>query len=230
MTALQANHGAIVNMHTMYRKNLYDAATYPHDIIKKSTNAKLGKKIVKGKWIDHKMYTVTLEERKTCTDECEHLLDCFGNNMPFAHRFKANTALTQKMDIELNTLDRKHPMGYVVRLHILGDFFSVKYVQWWGKQLENRPNLKIYGYTRNHITSKYGKIKAIAKEIQKIRIKYPDRFKVRFSNLPSDNLSANSEHVSKQGFTCPQQTGKTANCGTCGACWTSTKPVIFLDH
>ena len=230
MTTLHPTHSAIVNGHTMYKKNLYDATDYKHDVIKKSTNVKLGKKILKGIWKDHPMYTVTLEARATCTDECEHYLDCYDNNMPFAHRFKANQALIDKMAIELDKLDKKHPLGYVVRLHILGDFYSVAYVKWWKKQLQTRPNLKIYGYSRNHVSSKYAKVRSIAKEIVKVRLQFADRFKIRFSNLPSDTLSANSEHVSTQGFTCPQQTGKTASCGTCGLCWTSTKPVIFLDH
>ena len=181
MTTLKSTHSAIVNGHTMYKKNLYNAFDYKHDVIKKSTNAKLGKKILKGIWKNHRMYTVTLEARATCTDECEHYLDCYDNNMPFAHRFKANQALVDKMAIELDKLDKKHPLGYVVRLHILGDFYSVAYVKWWKKQLQTRPNLKIYGYSRNHVTSKYAKVRSIAKEIVKVRLQFADRFKIRFS-------------------------------------------------
>ena len=42
------------------------------------------------------MFTLTLIERETCTNECEHYYDCFGNNMPFAHRFEVNRAFMLK--------------------------------------------------------------------------------------------------------------------------------------
>ena len=158
------------------------------------------KKVTKGKLSGASIYTLTLEERATCSQECEHWYDCYGNNMPFAHRFMATTSLTRKMEPNLDELDKKHPMGYVIRLHILGDVFSVSYVKWWGRQLAKRPSLNIYGYSRHH------PFKPIGRAILALREKYPDRFAVRFSNLPSDNMSANSEHVSDEGIICPEQT------------------------
>ena len=126
--------------------------------------------------------------------------------MPFAHRFIANTALTSKISLELDILDKKYPAGYVIRLHILGDFYSVGYVNFWKRQLANRPGLRIYGYTRHHPT------KAIGNAVLSVRQAFPDTFKIRFSNLPTDNLSASSEHVSKRGIVCPVQLDKTPNC------------------
>jgi hypothetical protein len=74
----------------MYRKNLHDAGNYKYAVIKASTNIKLGKKVTKGHLKGARIFTLTLEERATCDSECEHWLDCYGNNMPFGHRFKAN--------------------------------------------------------------------------------------------------------------------------------------------
>lgn len=31
-------------------------------------------------------------------------------------------------------------------------------------------------------------------------------------------------------FVCPEQTNKTRCCATCGACWSTTKNVAFLEH
>ena len=221
---LSTEHNAVLNAETVYLKNVHSVKNYKHSVIKKSTNKKLGKKIAKGAWSGLPMYTLTLVERRTCTDLCEHWLTCYGNNMPFAHRFDADEHLIPRLYLELNALDIKHPNGYVIRLHILGDFYSVAYVKFWQKQLANRPALKIYGYSRHHPPG------TIGKEIAKTIKLFPNTFKVRFSNMPNNKFSANSEDITTQGIICPVQLDKTANCGTCGLCWTVNKPIIFKTH
>ena len=230
MTTLNATHKAIVNAQSVYQKNIHDAETYPYNVIKRNTGAKLGRVVKKTRLRGAKIYVLTLEERTTCDPDCEHWLDCFGNNMPYAHRFKANTALLGAISKNLDEIDAKGHI-YLVRLHILGDFYSLEYVDFWQDQLERRPLLNIYGYTRNTPNSRIPKYSALGLAILNVRIKYPDRFAVRFSNDPSDKFSANSEHVSLDGIVCPEQTGHTESCGNCGLCWTmKEKPVIFLDH
>ena len=128
------------------------------------------------------------------------------------------------MEKQLPDMARKHKRGFVIRLHIGGDFYSVAYVLWWKKMLETYPNMRIYGYSRWHPDT------AIGYALKLLRKKHPGRFKIRFSNLPSDNLSANSEEITSEGITCPVQTNKTTSCGTCGLCWTSKKPIRFLTH
>ena len=88
MTTLSQEHSAVVNAHTMYRKNVHNIATYKHKVLKPSTNKKLGKRVTKGRYAGFPMYTLTLEERATCPSACEHWADCYGNNMPFGHRFE----------------------------------------------------------------------------------------------------------------------------------------------
>jgi hypothetical protein len=221
---LNTEHNAIVNNTTIHPKYVFDAADYPHDIIKKSTNKKLGRKITKGIWEGMAMYTLTLVERETCTRACEHYLDCYMNNVAYAHRFKANQALMDRMEKQLPDMARKHNKGFVIRLHIGGDFYSVAYVLWWKKMLETYPNMRIYGYSRWHPDT------AIGKALELLRRKHHDRFKLRFSNLTSDPLSANGEDMTSEGITCPVQTNKTTSCGTCGLCWTSKKQIRFLTH
>ena len=127
MSTLASDHNAIVNSTTLYQKNIHEVDSYPHKVIKPSTNKKLGRKVLRGKLNGYPMYTLTLVERETCTDACEHWADCYGNNMPFGHRFKTK-GLMPRLKLELDALDKKHPNGYLVRLHILGDFYSVLYV------------------------------------------------------------------------------------------------------
>ena len=71
---------------TKYKKNIHNLEDYQFKVLKPSTNKKLGKKVLKGSFKDYKFYTLTLVERETCPKDCFHWDDCFGNNMPFAHR------------------------------------------------------------------------------------------------------------------------------------------------
>ena len=224
MSALSSTHPAIVNSQTMYRKNVHDAGNYAHAVIKASTNIKLGKKVTKGHLRGAKIFTLTLEERATCDSECEHWLDCYGNNMPFGHRFEANDALMVSIERDLDKLDAKGK-PYLVRLHILGDFFNLKYVLFWKKQLKNRELLNIYGYTRNHPN------KPLGYALKLLRKQYGERFAIRFSNYPDDPMSAQSKDLSTNGVDCPEQLGLAESCGDCALCWSMPKkPVIFYDH
>lgn len=225
---LKPEHPALSEARTIHTKYVFDAADYEFDILKKANNIKLLEKgikvITKGIWKDLPIYTLTLEERATCSSDCEHWDDCYGNNVGMAHRFKANQALMDKMEIQLESISKKNPLGFVIRLHILGDFYSMEYVWWWSDMLERYPHMRIYGYTRWHPHTPIGM------QVDVLRKIHPDRFKIRFSNLPSDNLSANSEEITSEGITCPVQVNKTKSCGTCGLCWTTKKPIRFLTH
>jgi hypothetical protein len=222
---LRTDNLAVVEGRTKYPSTVYDPSDYRHSILKPSTNKKLGKRVEKGRHRGRPFYTLTLEERATCDRACEHWLDCYGNNMPFAHRFKAGDALIRRLQDDLDKCDRKHPGGYLVRLHILGDFFSTEYVDFWAEQLQNRPTLFIYGYTRHHPGTPIGD------KIAHLVAQFPDRFSVRFSMLPNHNFSANNAEIAPEvSVTCPVQTGATESCGTCGLCWTAKLPITFLNH
>ena len=218
---------AIENGRTIYTNNVYDSVSHNGWLLKVSNNKKLGKaKIVKGRHKDKYIYSLSLEERKTCPKSCFHWKTCYGNNMPFAHRFTANNNLMKKLDNELNLLSKKHKEGLLVRLHVVGDFFSVKYVKFWKKMLVKYSNVSVFGYTARTPFSPIGK------EIVNLRNKIWDRFSVRFSNSVME-LSANSEDLlgSKQGIICPEQLDKTKNCANCGLCWNNNVDnIIFKTH
>ena len=192
---------------------------------------KLGRKVTKGPWAGMPIRALTLVERETCDKACEHFADCYGNNMPFATRYQAGIALETQIEADLAELQRKYPAGLAVRLHVLGDFYSVSYVAQWAKWLGMFPALHIWGYSRWHPGTAIGD--AVASLIQA-----SDRFKIRFSGLQTVANGALSEDVpasmakveAKTAFICPEQTGQATNCGACGACWASNKPVVFLTH
>ena len=222
------------------------------NLIKRSTNVKLGKTVTKGKWKGFKIFTLTLEERATCPRSCAHWNDCYGNNMMYAFRYQAGAALEDMLELELAELQVKNPAGFVVRLHILGDFYSVGYVAKWAKWLGMFPALHVYGYTANQPDALDDTERSIGQALLTLLDACSDRWAIRFSgNFDRATMTANSADDSramdaveaKQAFLCPTQiskvTGKYAakgeetlvpDCGACGLCWTASKPVVFITH
>ena len=190
-------------------------------------NKKLGWKITKGKWKGKYLYSLTLTERATCPTSCHHWDDCYGNNMPFAHRFDTR-GLIQKLEQEIPQLLSKHKKGIVIRLHVLGDFYSVDYARFWQKMLVQYDDLCIFGYTARELDSKIGRA------IWLNNIRFSDRHVIRWSrNYTSDELGkwfAAEESFDGNSFDCPEQTGKVDSCADCGLCWTAQKTVRFLSH
>jgi hypothetical protein len=217
---------------TIYKKNIHDLDEYKFKIIKDSKNVKLGKKVIKGMYNNYKLKTVTLIERETCPADCIHWGDCYGNNMPFAHRIShENQNLLQKRIY--NELLNSTNQLLLIRLHVLGDFFNVKYVKFWSIMLNTFKNIAVYGYTANNINSKIELSRDIAKEI--IKLNYSKHSHIRFSNDLKNPFSANSYDIVKpvkgESILCPVQENKTANCGTCGLCWNQkTQSIIFKTH
>lgn len=220
MKTLRDDHPALKG-HTIFLKQIKDPCLVTRILQPASSNGKLSKgqtTITKGKWKGLPLYSLSLEERATCPKTCQQWKTCYGNNMPFANRIdhtKSEFLLTVKQ--EVTTLLKKHPLGMVVRLHVLGDFYSSTYVNFWTKLLHQNPTLQIFGYTHRDPNSKIGSA------IQKLNdagawIRWSDR---------GGPMSAN---VEGEGITCPEQTGKTSSCMTCGLCWSTEKPINFLGH
>ncbi len=209
---------------TKFIDNVFDVRTYPYEIIKRSRNSKLGRKVNKGRWRGMPIYTVTLPERRTCPAYCEQWEICYGNNMPFAHRIDPlpdPDLFIERVQEEVAALSYKHRRtGFVVRLHVLGDFFSVEYVEAWYDLFNKYNNLKIYGYTHHIVLSDIGGA------LWGIRNK---DFNIRFSDSPWFDNSANATKTDNS-ITCPEQTGHVKSCGDCALCWTAKKPIHWITH
>lgn len=221
---------------TMYPKARRDVADVGN-VIKLSKNKKLSDdrlpQVKKGKFKGYVIHTLTLEERATCPRTCFHWDDCYGNNMAFAHRIQHGPELENKIRIEIDKLCNTYK-GVMIRLHVLGDFYSVEYVNLWLELLLVYDNLAIWGYTGHQPTSPIGRA------INKGRTFTSARFNVRFSDAGDMNFSALSSDKPRDTITiknyeeratvCPEQTGKTPNCANCCLCWQSPDPIIFLTH
>ena len=221
---------------TRYQKSKKALKDYSHEILKKPSSAKLGgagRYVKKGKLKGAEVYTLTLTERETCPTSCGHWDDCYGNNMPFAHRLEHGEELERRLIVEVGqkcSAAREKGRKVLVRLHVLGDFYSVEYVNLWRKLLVLHKNLYVWGYT--HHTAETNS--PIYRALWYVRHGFPDRWHVRWSDTGM-KFSANSEeliYTSKiPAIVCPEQEGKTKACTTCSLCWDApTKNIIFKTH
>lgn len=190
---------------------------------------KIGSHVTKGRWKGMPIYTLTLEERATCPKTCEHWFDCFGNKMHWSTRWKAGEALEDLIPQQVAILAKKFPNGFVIRLHVLGDFYSTKYVALWHSVLATYPNLRIFGYTRRRPSDRIGDWIRVLNDM------FADRFAVRFSEAGGEMGTVTLKDVTlrgkvPEGIVCPAQTGDADCCGTCGLCWNTTAPIVFLNH
>lgn len=225
---------AIERGRTQYLGNAVKAVTSDVNLLKRSmNNGKLGKlrEWRAGAFKGMPLYSLTLEERATCERSCNAWEVCYGNNMPFAHRFDVTSdgglALMLRLQAELDKLDSKHPGGYSIRLHILGDFFSIEYVDFWREQLATRSALHVYGYTHRQ-----GAIKARIDEVWR-------EYQARFAIMQSDGDASDTRPIAlletSAGAdtlpTCPEQSGKAKGCLDCGLCTNpNVRGVRFLLH
>lgn len=230
-STLAPTHPAVVEGTTRYRKTVRPASSAKRVLKSGQNSKKIGGRITKGRWAGMPIFTLTLEERATCPRSCLHWRNCYGNKMHWAHRFEHGPELEVALEKELEELNAAHPTGFVVRLHVLGDFYSVEYVARWEEWLVAYPALRVFGYTAHDVLSPIGSA------IRRLRDADYDRFAVRTSNGGLDDactLSLGSVQESvpftANATICPAQTQRTDCCATCGLCWQSRSNIIFLEH
>lgn len=142
---LSQDHVAVVEGRTIFRSRVVETQDR---ILKEGINQrKLGSHVAKGAWRGMPIYTLTLEERATCPRSCEHWRDCYGNHMHHPKRQRPSEAMIEQLGAELEVLAIRFPAGFVVRLHILGDFYSTDYVRQWAEWMETLSMLHVFGYT-----------------------------------------------------------------------------------
>lgn len=214
---------------TIYPSTVVDPIGLKNLLVSGDNSKKIGSKITKGPRAGYPIYTLTLEERATCPTSCRHWTSCYGNNMHLAKRIEHGYALEFRLESELHILQCRHPDGFAVRLHVLGDFYSVEYVELWRRWLKRFPALFVFGFT-----ARIDEGDPIAQALLKLVMGHWHRFAVRFSNAAVDECSTISlEHPvqkPRDAIICPAQLGKTESCGTCGLCWHSRRRIAFLQH
>ena len=119
-----------------------------------------------------------------------------------------------------------------MRLHMLGDFYSLEYVQLWRRWLVRDPALRVFGYTAWHPSTPIGgALRFLARTNW-------DRFAIRLSSAAVGTrrtivVAKAADAVKRGAIVCPAQEGKTRSCATCGLCWAPAaqrRTVAFLRH
>jgi hypothetical protein len=234
--ALKPGNAALVEGRSIFHNSVVDPAVSPRLLVSGMNNAKLGRTVEKGAWAGMPIFQLTLEERATCPRTCQLWAECMGNTMHLARRHAHGPALVARLEQELHEHGIANPRGFVVRLHELGDFYSVPYVGSWAQWMLELPMLHVWGYTARLRETPIGEL------IDTMNSAWPDRWRIRFS------VAAETEDAPLQvttiwrvpeslrqpeGLVCSQQFDKTASCGTCGLCWAPAKDaerIVFVGH
>jgi hypothetical protein len=199
----------------------------------------VSKRIRKGIWKGMPLFVLTLEEISTCPASCplnvpppvnpfryrEKGTVCYGANMPYAIRKDHRSPeFYSGITSDLEILSARYPGGFVLRLHELGDFFSVEYVTFWQSMLLAYEGLRIFGYS--HCTGEIGN------ELDETFKLFEGRFNIMDSDAthrtgirPTAVVGSMDDHTC-----CPQQTKKTPSCITCGLCMNGFTKISFLPH
>ncbi|GLQ09206.1 hypothetical protein GCM10007913_11380 [Devosia yakushimensis] len=222
------DHPAIVDGRTIYPRTVRPLED--RYVLKSGIHqSKIGGRLLKGKWKGMPVYCLTLEERATCPRECQLWRACYGNAMHMAHRWRHGEALERRLRIEVARLAKAHTEGFAVRLHILGDFYSVVYVELWADLLRRHRELHVFGFS-----ARWNHADPIARPLITLAMENWDRFAIRFSNAPVDTCSTVTiEHAGQRpadAIICPAQMGQTESCSTCGLCWQTERRIAFIRH
>lgn len=230
---LKDDHAAVMNARTLFPSTVVDPADSPALLVSGANSRKLGDRVTKGPWSGFPIYQLSLEERATCPRSCHIWNACYGNGMQLARRHRNTPDLIPYLKAELTDLQDEFPGGFVVRLHVLGDFYSIEYVNAWRGFLDDFPALHVFGYTAWEKTSNIGSaIEGITRYLW-------DRFAIRFSSADPQPQGATTiwrmpeDDIVWEGIVCPAQTDKTDCCGTCGLCWAVSakdKTIAFIAH
>lgn len=233
---LRPDHPAVIEGRTIFPSQVLGTWESQRFLISGANNTKLGKTVVKGERAGWPIYQLSLEERATCPRSCAVWSDCYGNTMPYARRHMPDDDFLAALKAEVVTLARSHPAGLLVRLHGLGDFYSVAYVRAWASLLRMVPQLHVFGYTARRVDADDEDSRAIARAVVELTAENWDQFAIRLSRPgpgPQHSMVVDADPKRPDVIVCPAQTGATEACATCGLCWAPAardKTIAFLRH
>lgn len=232
---LAADHAAVTEGRTLFPSQVLELDDKPV-LVSGKHNAKIGSVVLKGPWSGFPIYTLTLEERATCPTSCDLWRACYGNAMHFSRRRRYTPQLMERLEVELGGLSIQHPQGFVVRLHVLGDFPDPVYVEQWRLWSGLFRQIHVFGYTAHAPKSEIGAA------IANLNDDFPGRWAIRFSvppAAPGRRMQATTiwrepeGHTVEEGIMCPTVMGTSETCGTCALCWApaaADKRIVFVGH
>lgn len=237
---LPGHHPAVRAGGTLFPSRVFAADEVGRLLKTGHQSRKIGKVVQKGARRGWPIFTLTLEERATCPrpqadgSGCTEWQHCYGNNMQAAERIVHGADLVGGLTVELAALAAKHPAGFMVRLHVLGDFYSPEYVEFWRAALGAIPALHLFGFTAHDPASPIGR------RVSLMALEHGwGRAAIRFSGAPHEVRAARvieAGEADADAVLCPAQivredgTGATECCATCALCWHSEISIAFRRH
>lgn len=221
---LSPDHAAARGSHTLFGARVVWPGFSDRLLKSAHHNRKIGSPVIRGAWAGMPVYTLTLEERATCPPSCTEWRSCYGNKMNRSERLVEGKALEWRLGRELWLLAARHPDGFIVRLHVLGDFYSRAYVRRWLSWLRRLPQLHVYGYSAWQPDTPIGSL------VRGAALRMWGRFAVRTSGASSAPRALIVDVPLVGPIVCPAQTARTECCATCGLCWGTTRDIQFLRH
>lgn len=233
--ALPSTAAPVIEGRTVFPSTVVEPLAPIRVLVSGHNNPKLGRAVTRSRWAGMPIFHLTLEERATCPSECHLWRECYGNAMHQARRHRHGQALERRLGADLCSLALENPGGFVVRLHTLGDFYSVEYAARWAIWLGMHPELRVFGFTAHPVESVVGAF------IREMNAQHPDRCAIRFSSADPGGEPMTATTIWRQpeapvvaeGIVCPAQTGAQDCCGTCGMCWAHGargKSIVFVGH
>lgn len=182
-------------------------------------------RIKKGPHKGMPLFSLTLEERATCNTECQQWSNCYGDKMRYAKRYDTD-GIEDVIDHDLEVLFSRYPQ-VSIRLHILGDFFSVQYVEYWEEKINQYSGLYVWGFTHWPWETEIGR------SIVLVSVCFPKQFAISISDFDSIVLprAVVVDHWNTDtGVACLNQVDD-RGCVDCGICMSpSHNTVQFLRH
>jgi len=117
------------------------------------------------------------------------------------------------VDSITNQIRKTHAEAF--RLHVVGDFYCVPYIEKWMEIARRLPEVSFFGSTRSWRTPGLANAVGTFRDMPNVYIKASIDPSNRDS--PDDNWGVWS--IEGKGYPCPHDFGLVENCKQCGRCW-----------
>ena len=174
--------------------------------------------------------SLSLPPLKTCpgkTEFCSRL--CYGLNGRFTHPrmreiYQSNLEASKQADFVERIVSKiLKTNAEAFRLHVVGDFYSVEYVEKWLEIADRLPDVKFFGSTRSW------RVPGLRDTVKRFRDLANVYLRASIDPTHPDKPSCSWRvwSIEGEGEPCPHDYGLAENCVSCKKCW-QTKDSIRL--
>jgi len=173
----------------------------------------------------------SLPALKTCpgkTEFCSRL--CYGLRGRFTRKrmreiYQSNLEASKQADfVERIVYGILKTGAEAFRLHVVGDFYSVEYVEKWLEIAGRLPSVKFFGSTRSWRVPELRDIMERFRDLPNVHL----RASLDFSHLDKPSDSGRVWSIEGKGDPCPHDYSSVENCIACKKCWQTKDSNIRL--